>query len=111
MPGMRRDAQAAAGKRRHTPPGCARHRAGRDAAPGFHALGGASAPSRAGPGRDPGRAHRGVPRPGRPIGAWPGRGSAPARAAGREVAGLPAEALRVAIRVGRSWLGRSPRRA
>jgi hypothetical protein len=31
--------------------------------------------------------------------------------AGREVAGLPIEALKVAIRVGRSWLGRSPRRA
>ena len=33
------------------------------------------------------------------------------RAASREVAGLPLEALRVAIRVGRSWLGRSPPRA
>ncbi len=33
------------------------------------------------------------------------------RAAGRELARLPVEALRVAIRVGRSWLGRSPRRA
>jgi hypothetical protein len=31
--------------------------------------------------------------------------------AGREVAGLPFEALRLAVRVGRSWLGRSPRRA
>ncbi|HET9156417.1 MAG TPA: hypothetical protein VFN91_07095 [Myxococcaceae bacterium] len=31
--------------------------------------------------------------------------------AGREVVGLPLEALRVAVRVGRSWLGRSPRRA
>src|SRR5262245_15344600 len=31
--------------------------------------------------------------------------------AGREVAGLPLEALRLALRVGRSWLGRSPRRA
>jgi hypothetical protein len=31
--------------------------------------------------------------------------------AGREVAGLPIEALRLVIRVGRSWLGRSPRRA
>jgi hypothetical protein len=33
------------------------------------------------------------------------------RSAGREVAGLPLEALRVALRVGRSWLGRSPHRA
>jgi hypothetical protein len=33
------------------------------------------------------------------------------RSAGREVAGLPVEALRLALRVGRSWLGRSPRRA
>ena len=33
------------------------------------------------------------------------------RAASREVAGLPLEALRVAVRLGRSWLGRSPRRA
>jgi hypothetical protein len=33
------------------------------------------------------------------------------RAASREVAGLPLEALRVAVRVSRSWLGRSPRRA
>jgi len=33
------------------------------------------------------------------------------RSAGGEVAGLPLEALRVVIRVGRSWLGRSPRRA
>ena len=33
------------------------------------------------------------------------------RAAGGEVAGLPLEGLRVVIRVGRSWLGRSPRRA
>ncbi len=33
------------------------------------------------------------------------------RTAGWEVAGLPVEALRLAIRVGRSWLGRSPRRA
>jgi hypothetical protein len=31
--------------------------------------------------------------------------------AGREVARLPLEALRVALRVGRSWLARSPRRA
>ena len=31
--------------------------------------------------------------------------------AGKEVAGLPLEALKLAIRVGRSWLGRSPRRA
>lgn len=31
--------------------------------------------------------------------------------AGREVIGLPLEALRVVVRVGRSWLGRSPRRA
>lgn len=31
--------------------------------------------------------------------------------AGREVVGLPVEALRVAVRIGRSWLGRSPRRA
>ena len=31
--------------------------------------------------------------------------------AGKEVAGLPIEALKLAIRVGRSWLGRSPRRA
>ena len=31
--------------------------------------------------------------------------------AGREVVGLPLEALRVAVRVGRSWLGRSPPRA
>jgi len=33
------------------------------------------------------------------------------RSAGGEVAGLPLEALRVVVRVGRSWLGRSPRRA
>jgi hypothetical protein len=33
------------------------------------------------------------------------------RSAGREVAGLPLEALRLALRVGRSWLGRSPHRA
>jgi len=33
------------------------------------------------------------------------------RAAGGEVAGLPLEAFRVVIRVARSWLGRSPRRA
>jgi hypothetical protein len=33
------------------------------------------------------------------------------RSAGREVAGLPLEAARLALRVGRSWLGRSPRRA
>jgi len=33
------------------------------------------------------------------------------RSAGGEVAGLPLEALRLVIRVGRSWLGRSPRRA
>ena len=33
------------------------------------------------------------------------------RAASREVAGLPLEALRVAVRVGRSWRWRSPRRA
>ena len=33
------------------------------------------------------------------------------RIAGREVAGLPVEALRLALRIGRSWLGRSPRRA
>jgi hypothetical protein len=33
------------------------------------------------------------------------------RTAGREVAGLPVEALRLALRIGRSWLGRSPRRA
>ncbi|HZJ54393.1 MAG TPA: hypothetical protein VFD38_09680 [Myxococcaceae bacterium] len=33
------------------------------------------------------------------------------RSATREVAGLPLEALRVALRVGRSWLDRSPRRA
>jgi hypothetical protein len=33
------------------------------------------------------------------------------RTAGRELAGLPLEALRVAIRVGRAWIGRSPRRA
>lgn len=32
-------------------------------------------------------------------------------AASREVVGLPLEALRLAVRVGRSWLGRSPRRA
>jgi hypothetical protein len=32
-------------------------------------------------------------------------------AAGREVVGLPLEAARLAVRVGRSWLGRSPRRA
>ncbi|HZW89275.1 MAG TPA: hypothetical protein VFF12_09375 [Myxococcaceae bacterium] len=31
--------------------------------------------------------------------------------AGREVIGLPLEALRVVVRIGRSWLGRSPRRA
>jgi len=31
--------------------------------------------------------------------------------AGREVVGLPVEAIRVAVRIGRSWLGRSPRRA
>jgi len=31
--------------------------------------------------------------------------------ASREVVGLPVEALRLAIRVGRSWLGRSPHRA
>ncbi|HET6983516.1 MAG TPA: hypothetical protein VFI53_15340 [Myxococcaceae bacterium] len=31
--------------------------------------------------------------------------------AGKEVAGLPIEALKLALRVGRSWLGRSPRRA
>jgi hypothetical protein len=31
--------------------------------------------------------------------------------AGREVAGLPIEALRLVVRVGRSWLDRSPRRA
>ena len=31
--------------------------------------------------------------------------------AGREVVGLPLEAVRLAVRVGRSWLGRSPRRA
>jgi len=33
------------------------------------------------------------------------------RAASREVAGLPVEALRLVLRVGRSWLHRSPRRA
>jgi len=33
------------------------------------------------------------------------------RTAGREVAGLPVEALRLALRIGRSWLGRSPPRA
>ncbi|HEY1333228.1 MAG TPA: hypothetical protein VGF31_03155 [Myxococcaceae bacterium] len=33
------------------------------------------------------------------------------RSAGGEVAGLPVEALRLVLRVGRSWLGRSPRRA
>jgi hypothetical protein len=33
------------------------------------------------------------------------------RSAGAEVAGLPVEALRVVVRVGRSWLGGSPRRA
>ena len=33
------------------------------------------------------------------------------RTASREVTGLPVEALRLAIRVGRVWLGRSPRRA
>ena len=33
------------------------------------------------------------------------------RTAGGEVAGLPLEAFRVVVRVGRSWLGRSPRRA
>jgi len=33
------------------------------------------------------------------------------RTAGREVARLPVEALRLALRIGRSWLGRSPRRA
>jgi hypothetical protein len=33
------------------------------------------------------------------------------RTAGREVAGLPVEALRLALRIGRSWLDRSPRRA
>jgi hypothetical protein len=33
------------------------------------------------------------------------------RTASREVAGLPVEALRLVIRVGRSWLGRSPHRA
>jgi hypothetical protein len=33
------------------------------------------------------------------------------RSAGREVARLPIEALKLAIRLGRSWLGRSPRRA
>jgi hypothetical protein len=33
------------------------------------------------------------------------------RAASREVAGLPLEALRVVVRMGRSWLERSPRRA
>ena len=32
-------------------------------------------------------------------------------AAGREVVGLPLEALRIAVRIGRSWLGRSPHRA
>ena len=31
--------------------------------------------------------------------------------AGREVAGLPVEAVRIVLRMGRSWLGRSPRRA
>ena len=31
--------------------------------------------------------------------------------AGKEVAGLPIEAVRLVVRVGRSWLGRSPRRA
>jgi len=33
------------------------------------------------------------------------------RVAGREVAGLPFQAVRLALRVGRSWLVRSPRRA
>lgn len=33
------------------------------------------------------------------------------RSASGEVAGLPLEGLRVVVRVGRSWLGRSPRRA
>jgi hypothetical protein len=33
------------------------------------------------------------------------------RTAGREVAGLPVEALRLALRIGRSWLAGSPRRA
>ena len=33
------------------------------------------------------------------------------RAASREVAGLPVEALRLVLRFGRSWLHRSPRRA
>jgi hypothetical protein len=33
------------------------------------------------------------------------------RSAGREVAGLPVEALRLVLRIGRSWIGRSPRRA
>jgi hypothetical protein len=33
------------------------------------------------------------------------------RTASREVAGLPVEALRLVIRVGRVWLGRSPHRA
>jgi hypothetical protein len=33
------------------------------------------------------------------------------RTAGREVAWLPVEALRLGLRIGRSWLGRSPRRA
>jgi hypothetical protein len=32
-------------------------------------------------------------------------------AAGREVVRLPLEALRLVVRIGRSWLGRSPRRA
>jgi hypothetical protein len=33
------------------------------------------------------------------------------RSAGREVAGLPLEALRLVLRIGRWWIGRSPRRA
>jgi hypothetical protein len=111
MPGMRQDARVAAGKRRH------RRRGGRsaerDETPPLGAMPAEELP--------PAAEQVLAETPGELIGAFRdqvgrsvrgmGEAARQLRAAGREVAGLPFEALRVAIRVGRSWLGRSPRRA
>ena len=111
MPGMRRDVPATAGKRRNRRKGA--RAAERDETPPLGAMPSEELPPAAeqvlaetpaeliGAFRDQvDRSVRGV-----------GEAARQLRAAGREVAGLPFEALRVAIRVGRSWLGRSPRRA
>jgi len=111
MPGMGREPASGGGKRRR------RHKAprfaGRDETPPLGAMSAKELPPTAEqalaetPAEVLGAFRDQVIRSVRGLGEAAGQ----LRSAGREVAGLPLEALRVVVRVGRSWLGRSPRRA